>query len=387
MLMLRSVRFRFGIIGLTIGLAGGIALFFFQRAHWPSAVRESKMTIPGSSSMGIRANPPETVSAPAESFPVLTGSESDEELLALARTLVARSPERAIVWARSQSEGLRERLRFAVIRAWGGNDPASALDWALAQDDSERQVDMEAALAGAVRQPQLALAIVRGLLADDTDDEAGWGAALILALNNAGQFQTALEFLNDGPSDSQVNWTTAIFHRWGESRPQDAVKALNAITDEKLRAQAFQSLVNSWTASNPSTLADYAASLPDGEDRAYALNKAIDNWSLQDPAGMAAWLNTSPPGVDFDQAIAKLISKTDGANRSPEVAMQWVENISDSNLKYDSLMRVLGEWNQSDPSAAQNYVTNAPWLDDQQRQEIFKSWQHPPPDVAAGDSE
>ena len=78
---------------------------------------------------------------------------SDEELLALARGLVVRSPERAIAWARSQNDGLRDRLRFAVVRAWGEKDPGSAVDWALMQDDSERQSDMEAALAGAAGQP------------------------------------------------------------------------------------------------------------------------------------------------------------------------------------------------------------------------------------------
>ena len=372
--MLRSVKFRLGKIGLTLGLAGGMALFLFHRAHSPSALPAAATeTNPVSTPMGIRANPPETASTAVEFFPVLNGSESDEELLALARPLVARSPERALEWARSQSDGLRERLRSAVVRAWGEKDPAGAVDWALVQDDDERRVDMEAALAGAVRQPQLALAIVRRLLADDPEDSAGCGPALVVALSNAGQFQTALKFLNVGPPDSHADWATATFHRWGESRPEDAVRALQNIADENLRAIAFQAVADGWSAGNPAGLAAYALTLPRGENRDYALGRAMDNWSMQDPAGLATWVNTLPPGKEADAGAALMIAKTDGANRTPELAMQWVENIDDPALKLDSLAHVLTQWNRTDPAATRQYVATATWLSDPQREEILKT--------------
>jgi hypothetical protein len=256
------------------------------------------------------------------------------------------------------------------------------------QDDDERRVDMEAALAGAVKQPQLALSIVRGLLKYyDPDDGASAGPALVVALNNAGQFQTALEFINDGPPDSHADWMAATFRRWGESQPQAAVKALDSIADAALRDDAFHAIADGWSASDPSALANYATSLPDGQNRAYALNKAVDNWSLQDPSATADWLNSAPNGVNFDQAIATLISKSDTVNRSSEVAMRWVENISDPTLKYDSMKLVLGQWNQTDPAAAQNYAANALWLDEQKRQELLTSLQSPPSNLAASGDE
>jgi hypothetical protein len=372
--MFRSIGFRFGRIGLTIGLAGGIALFLFHRAQLPFVPGESKTgTLPVSSSMGIRANPTETVPAADESFPALNGSETDEDLLALARTLVACSPERAIAWARAQSDSVSgRRLLSAVIRVWGESDPASAVDWALAQDDDERRQDLEAALAGAVRQPQLALAIVRRLLADDPNDGAGCGPALVVALNNAGQFQTALDFLNEGPPDSRLDWTTATFRRWGESWPEDAVKALDAIADAQLRNSAFQAVMNGWAAGDPAGLAAYAVSLPPGENRTFALSQAMDNWSLQDPAGLGAWLNTLTPGAEYDVGVALMIGKSDGANRSPEVALGWVEGISDPGLKLASLLRVLEQWVQTDSTAPAEYVKNATWLDDQQRPALLE---------------
>ncbi|HXT13006.1 MAG TPA: hypothetical protein VN873_15700 [Candidatus Angelobacter sp.] len=300
-------------------------------------------------------------------------SATDKELLDVARELVTRSPQQAIAWARSQSDAtLRARLLHAVVQAWGEIQPAIAVDWAMSQNDSERQLDLDAALAGAVKQPEAALAIVRGLLKYDPTDSAGSVPAFVVALNNAGQFQIAVEFLKDAPANARADWMAATFRRWGGSQPQEAVKALALLEDPKLRHAAFHSLADGWSANDPAGLASYASSLPEGHDRTDAIEKAVDSWSLQDPPALANWLNTSPNGVDFDRAVAELISKTDGANRSPELAMAWVERISDPAMQSNSVAIVLKQWSRSDPAAAQNYVANAAWMDEQSRGEFLK---------------
>jgi hypothetical protein len=386
--MLPSVKFKVGVLALTTGLAGGIAWGVFHRSNpvvVPSEISKKGILVSLAENKTAQTG---TVLAADDSFPKPSSSATDEELLGLARTAVARSAQHAIEWARSQSDSeLRRRLLSAVLRAWGESDPDAAVDWVLTQDMDERRADMEAALAGAVKQPQLALAIVRQLLVYDPQDAAACGPAFIVALSNAGQFQTALEFLNSAPADSRTDWTAATFQRWGQNQPQDAVKALDSITDEALHSAAFRAVVDGWSAGDPAALAAYANSLPAGESRDYAVNQAFDNWSMQDPAGMAAWLSAQPPGTEFDKGVALMISKTDSANVSPEDAMGWVEGISDPTLKLNSFMRVLGEWNQNNPAAAQQYAANASWLDGQRRQEILKNLQTPPSTtaVAAGD--
>jgi len=379
-----------GIVLCAVCFAGGINLLLFRGTEAHSISPKTDVSsIPASQSGEAISQQPEITFTLDEAFPTPDAFATDEELLVLARKAVARSPQSAIAWARRQYDSLlSRRVLFAVIQAWGESDPEAALDWVLMQDDDERRTDMDAALAGAAtKQPQLALSIVRGLLKYDPADGNYASPSLVAALNNAGQFQTALEFINDGPLDSRADWLKATFARWAQSQPQAAAEALAFIPDDELRAQTFQALANGWATSDPSALANYATSLPDGQSRTYALNKAVENWSLQDPAAMATWLATSPAGVDFDQAIATLISKTDSMNRSPQVAMQWVENISDPNLKYDSMKLVLGQWKQTDAAAAQNYAANVSWIDEQKRQELVKVLQSPPPNLVADDDE
>lgn len=361
--MRRFSRIGFVTLILAIGLAGGVLLHYLRRpdsrAAGPASV--AGMSVEPQSQSVRTQTETDPVNRP---FPAVEISATDEQLLDLARTVVSRSPRAAIEWARAQSDRiLRRRLLSAVIRAWAENDPNVAVDWALAQDEDERRIDLEAALAGAVKQPLVALAIVRGLLENyDPSDSIGAGPALVLALNNAGQFQTALDFINNGPTECRNEWTRATFQRWGASQPQEAIQALSSIADGQLHRDAFHALVDGWSTGDLPALADYVKSLPDGNDRAYAFDKTVENWSLQDPAAMAEWLLNFPRGTDFDQAVATLISRTDSVNRSPEVAMQWAENISDPDLKYQTAEHVLNEWKQTDPAAAQNYAANASWF-------------------------
>jgi hypothetical protein len=219
--------------------------------------------------------------------------------------------------------------------------------------------------------PELALAIGWQLLAADPADENGRAATILNALCNAGQFQTALAFASETPTDAHSDWLKLVFARWAQNQPQDAVKSLDTIADPQQHSTAFRALVDGWNSGSPSGLAAYAFALPSGEDRDYALGAALDNWSLQDPAGLATWLNTLPPGVECDVGAAMMIAKSDGANYTPELAMQWVENINDPEIKQDSLLHVLDEWSQTDSAAARQYVATVTWLADSQRQEIL----------------
>jgi hypothetical protein len=225
------------------------------------------------------------------------------------------------------------------------------------------------------------------ILAADPADENGRFAELLDELSRAGQFSAALKLAGEASAALQPTLLKIIFSHWAQSNPKDAMRALESVVNPNARSEAFQTIAHIWAMNDPATLADYAISLPSGENQADALQQVVDSWPVLDPAAFATWLNTAPPGVDLDQAIAAMISKADGANYPPEVAMQWVESISDPDLKYNSLLHVLGQWNQNHPAAAQNYVANASWLTDGQQKEILEKLQTPPSDTAANDND
>jgi hypothetical protein len=216
-----------------------------------------------------------------------------------------------------------------------------------------------------------AMAQLRNLLAQDPSDQNGRAAEILNQQCQDGQFQIALKLVDAVPREMRPDWLTIVFNRWAQTQPTNAMQALDTISDPDERAGAFQAAVSGWNSTDPSGLANYAVSLAASDERDYALTAALQNWSLQDPAALATWLNTLPRGVEFDAGAALMIAKTDGANRSPELAMKWVENIGNAELKQNSFTRVLSEWLQTDSAAAKQYVATVGWLDDSTRAKIL----------------
>jgi hypothetical protein len=214
---------------------------------------------------------------------------------------------------------------------------------------------------------------LRDLLAVDPSDENGHAADLLNNLCTERKFQTALQLVDAVPTDLRSDWLKIIFNRWAKTQPEEAMKTLDTIRDPDERAGAFTAAVDGWNSTDPAGLANFAINLSAPNDRDYAVGAALDNWSLQDPVALATWLNTLPRGDEFDYGAALMISKTDGANRAPELAIKWVENIGDPALKQNSFARVLAEWLQTDSAAAKQYVTTATWLDDVFRSKILSA--------------
>ncbi len=227
------------------------------------------------------------------------------------------------------------------------------------------------AAAASTTPAEKTCAQLRDLFAQDPGDQNGRAAELLNQQCRDKQFQTALSLLDAVPRDLRADWLKIIFNRWGQAQPTDAMQSLAKIGDPDERAGAFQAAVTGWNSSDPAGLANYAINQPASDDRDYALTSAFENWSLQDPTALATWLNTLPRGAEFDYGAALMIAKTDGANRSPELAMQWVENIGDPALKQNSFARVIAEWLQTDSTAAKQYVATATWLDDSARSKIL----------------
>jgi hypothetical protein len=214
---------------------------------------------------------------------------------------------------------------------------------------------------------------LRDLFAADPTDQYGHAAELLNDICRAGEFETAFKLLDAVPTDLRSDWLKIIFDRWAQNHPQDAMKSLDALPDPSERAGAFHAAVAGWNSHDPGGLANYAVNLPATDDRDYALALALNNWSLQDPVALATWLNTLPRGGEFDLGAAMMIAKSDAANRSPELAMKWVENIGDPELRQNSFTRVLTEWLQTDSAAAKQYVATATWLDDSGRSKILSA--------------
>jgi hypothetical protein len=296
---------------------------------------------------------------------------TDDELLRVARLMVGRSASQALVWAQTVDDPvLRQRLHLAVLQAWGEVNLADATAWAVNQEDDPR-ADLRGALAGAMRQPALAIQLGREILAQNSPYAGLYGAALIDALGAAGQFQAALQFAAAAPADYQEDWLSAGFRNWAAQQPAQALQALDTVTDPDLRDSLFRAIVQGSSNTQPAALAAYALTLPP-DQQAYALNQSLYHWSQQDPVNLANWLVNLPPGENFDTGAFFLLNENNSANFAPATAMTWVQSIGDPALQRGSFNHILEQWSQTDPAAARNYVEQARWLQPDDQADILQ---------------
>jgi hypothetical protein len=360
--MQRGLKF-IGVFAL-----GCVATFFVVSLRTKISQTPAPQSFPSASSASHSLT--KTKSRTAEPLPLISSEDSDEQLLAIARDLVSRSPQSAIDFAQSQTDPeLRERMLLAAFQAWDEADPRAALNWLLVQDRTATQ--LEAALKGAAKQSEISVQFVRELIAKDPETGDTCATMLVGALSASGQYQTALKLAASMAVESQNNSLDAVFRRWGRDRPEDAITNLNSMTDPKLRGAAFRSVMDGWSENNFSSLAAYARSLPAGEERQYALDKALDTWALQDPVNLAGWLNQSDSSPELDSAIAALITRTDSVERTPETALGWAESIHDPQLRFTVITHALKEWSATDRPAAQSYIARAKWLLPEQREQLL----------------
>ncbi len=347
--------------GMAVGYYG-----FSRSVKEPAKAHATTVVIPATA---------KTVSSTGEVPNPWDRTSSDAELLGLARVMLARSSQEALAWAQSCADPeLRRRLGLAVAQAWGEKDPTEAVSWALAQNEESVPADLKAVLAGAIRQP-VAVEIGRNLLAQNSAYAGMYGTALVAALDTDEQFLTAARFAQEAPADYREDWAAAAAQAWAKSQPREALTALDTLVDEPLRDPVFRAVVQGWPATQPADLATYALSLPPGEQRAYALDQVMYKWARQDPAGLAAWLANVPSGPNYDTSTFFMVTEATPARLDPSVALNWVESIGDHGIRLNSFAQVLGQWGQTDPVAARNYVQQARGLETNERAQLLQSIQ------------
>jgi len=366
--------------GLALTSAGALALLSFRRdssARFIRRVATESSPSPVASTNQIAGAPAEITLISERNAGETLAAASDDELVALARSRVAASLADALAWAQLQVDpATREKLLFAIVRVWAETDPIAALRWALAREPGGTARFMEAAVTGAARRPELAMEIGRMLLAADPEIGAAHGTMLVGALTGAGEFEAAFQFADAAPAELREEWLASAFRRWAAQKPGAAVKALDSIEDESLRQPLFRSLAEGWAERDPAALTAYTLAQAPSPNRDQVLAVAMLKWGEQDPAAMALWLNTLPRGLDFDVGTAVLVMRTDQANRSVDVALHWVESISTTELRHDSLVHVLAEWEQTDPVSARAYLERVSWLTSDERAVIRVELKH-----------
>lgn len=220
-----------------------------------------------------------------------------------------------------------------TLTEWAEAEPQAAILWALHRPRSERIPVLETVLRTTAHRSLAAIAIGRALLESRDPFAADYGTILVGALSEAHEFEAALQFVSQAPAELAADWAAITFHRWGAENLADAGIGFEDLPESATRAAALKGLVAAAAEAHPAALAHFAQTLTTPAERSYALEEAILGWCLQDPAALSAWLDRQPQSPELDLGLAALATRTDNANRPPEMAVVWAQRISDPEFR------------------------------------------------------
>lgn len=275
---------------------------------------------------------------------------SEREMAGALEEMAAHDPARAMELAEAEpSLRLRELLRNAVLRGWSTMAPDAALAYAMKLPGTDNRPSVEAVLSGAARRPAEAIRIATQLSAANPTMAAEYGSTLIAALSEAGAFAEAAQFAAQDASANRAGWANEAFAQWARHQPEQALAALERLTDPTVRTEAFQGLVAGWAEANPRALAEYAMRLPAGDDRSVALGQALPQWTMRDPVSASQWLEHYDPDPGFDSGVMAIATMPALVERRPEVSVEWAQGIADPAMRAGTLKNIAEQWAKRDP--------------------------------------
>ena len=297
--------------------------------------------------------------------------EGESEMAALIEKLAERDPQRAISLAAAQTNlRLRAALLRAALKGWGTTDPDAAAQWAQTETVMDQAQAMEALLQGAVQNPDKAVSMTAALIQNDAGRAEEFGTDLISALTEAGQFEAAANFAVNSAANSREDLMLPAYSRWAEFQPQAAIDSAMQITDPGLRDSALNAIIVGWSPTDPKGMVEYAQNNLSGGQQNSAMSTAIGFWAGSDPVAAAQWINQNNPGAQADNGVAQ-IALSSQLSQSPELAANWAESISSSQLRLDTLTSVFSKWMTADSPDAENYIQNSPTLTQGDRTQLM----------------
>lgn len=362
-----TFRTAFALSGILLVLGVGALWVYFPATNRSQSLPVTENA--GSKEQSKHGDEPSGLSPTRDNGAAMTPpakmSEADLE------DLSGREPERAMALALAETQSeKRDQLRNTVLRGWAAKFPGAAADWAIKLPEGERHSAMEAVFSGAVKHPEQAVEVCRGLVTQDPMLAGDYGQMLISSLAVAGNYADAVRFASGGSQELGEGWLNFAFYRWASGEPLQALSALEGIQDPWQRKAALAGLVAGWSG-DMDKLAGRILDLPNGKERAGAMAQALNQWVDRDPGNATTWLiDHFTPAPDLDEGTARAATLPTLIGRKPEIAVAWAESITEPTLRADTLKRVAGEWAQQNAAEVRQFLAANPNLPPEERQAL-----------------
>ena len=332
-------------------------------------------------------SPDECASTLASLQKMPPGLQRDALMNALIDSWAGQDPKGFLAQAKDLTgPRMREQGTDAALKAWATQNPTEALQWIKDNPGSGSNAALQgrylAAFAGyAATDPQGAFAAANALSGTSPSDQRLKNQAVqavMSSLADQGKFTDANALIGQMPDGNLKNQAyNSIATSWAQSNPADASAWAANITDPQTRANVGSQVAAQWASTDPTAAATWAAQMDSqaatdaqtngtAAPTSFLLADAMRTWASYDLDATGDFLNQLPASPDKDGAVATFALYA--AQDDPAGAMNWVNTIGDDQMKQRLAMVTALEWQQSDPTGYNQFISTTSVLTPQQIQ-------------------
>lgn len=312
-------------------------------------------------------------------FASYTGVRSpaeERELLNKLLESMAHDPEATFQFAESQINILGEDGIEMLLIEWARKDPYAA--WLKA---IEKFPNHKAKVLAATARDNLELALEIAQEHYETPlDSYDAIAGIIRESYNDGNFAQAFELVKGLTFDSNESslFYDVIISDWVRYTPREAARWIDSLEKGEMRNSAQISLIENWSYLDPiNSLAYFQTEVEEGDFRSNGIIESLNQWTGKDFLAASDWIVENGLTSEYDDSAYQVAISAPMA-QYPEIAIDWIQSLSDTELQNDGLKNIYRRWLRSDPEAARNHMQSSDSLSEETRALLKNEYEQPP---------
>jgi hypothetical protein len=241
-----------------------------------------------------------------------------------------------------------------VFRTWMDADSESALRWLEAFPVEEKKSDVVATLIRNFRAEDFEVPLAERLIAmapsGEVRDQA-WDRYVRSWCDL--DLDGALAWAQSQPSNVRETVLPTLAQSIAETEPLRALE-LVATLGEVPRDKAINNVLAAWADTEPAAAAAWLAKQPPEASFHQSVAQA---WVAQDLPAATQWVNGLADGPMKDEVIGYVVARFQ--SRNPQVAVAWIEGISDEAKRVEASRNLAQAWSRIDRAAARSWIESA----------------------------
>lgn len=248
------------------------------------------------------------------------------------------------------------QLLSGVVDKWVATDLTSAMTWLKTQPDARRMQLMQTVIQSVARRdPEAALKILQ---TQPESNQMTWMSHQVFeqwVQRDPADAAKNAEGMKPGISRDRALQSVAA--NWAAQDPASAMRWAESFSDKANQNRLLRSISQAWATQDPKAAIEWAGKLSETGLRQDALSFAIGQIASTDPSAAEAQLRLIPAGQEREVLISRLAGNY---SQEPKTALRFVELLPQGPQRVSTTINILSRMAGSDPKAAAEVFQTLP---------------------------